>query len=121
GAHFDLLGTHVSWRADELIRSRNAGLNANLLVRGLGNAKINDFGNWFTVLFGDKDVRRLEVAVNDAFLMRVLDGVTNLNEQFQSLVNGQILLIAVICDGNTAHQFHYEVRPSRFRRPGVEH
>ncbi len=32
----------------------------------------------------------------------------------------QIVLIAVVRDGNAAHQFHHEIGPARVRRPRIE-
>ena len=39
------------------------------------------------VVFCDQNIRRLEVAMDDTFLMRVLYGMTDLREQLQPLVN----------------------------------
>ena len=50
--------------------------------------------------------------MNDALLMRMLDGVANLCEQFQPLLCGEIILVAVLRDFDPAHQFHDEVRPA---------
>jgi hypothetical protein len=56
-------------------------LVAELLSDGFGYAKINNFG---PVMRGDDDVGRLDVAVDDAFLVGVLDGGTNLAEEFET-------------------------------------
>jgi len=39
----------------------------------------------------------------------------------KSLQRRQIILIAVVRDGNTAHQFHHKIRPPRVGCPRVEH
>ncbi len=59
--------------------------------------------------------------MNDAFLVRVLDGLANLNEQIQPFMGGKIVLVAVIGDFDAAHQFHDEIRPAGVRRAGVQH
>lgn len=59
--------------------------------------------------------------MNDPFLMRVLDRMTNLREQFEPLVRTEIILVAVIRDFNPAHQFHHKERSARFRRSGIKH
>jgi hypothetical protein len=59
--------------------------------------------------------------MDDAFLMRVLDGSTNLNEQIKPFPGGEVILVAVIRDLDAPHQFHDEIRPAGFRRAGVQH
>ena len=49
----------------------------------LGDAEINHLGHRHAVVQGDQDVRWLDVAMNDAFLVRMLDGMANLDEQFE--------------------------------------
>ena len=58
--------------------------------------------------------------MNDAFLMGVLNGMTNVDEETQPLNRRQIVLIAVVRDGNAAHQFHHEVGPAGVGGAGVE-
>ena len=58
------------------------------------------------VVDGDEDVRRLDVAVDDALLMRVLNRAANLNEEIQPLGSREIALVAVIGNFYAAHQFH---------------
>jgi hypothetical protein len=69
-----LLGTHVGGRADELFKRGEERLIGQPPRRGLGDAEVNHLGNGHAVVDGDEDVRGLDVAVNDAFLVRVLDG-----------------------------------------------
>src|SRR3954452_13300435 len=58
--------------------------------------------------------------MDNALLMCVLDGVTNLREKFQPLFGGKIILIAVVRDFNAAYQLHHEVRPPRIGGTAVE-
>src|SRR5262249_5500560 len=56
-----------------------------------------------------------------ALLMRVLDGAANLNEKIEPFARGKVILLAIVCDLDTAHQFHDEVRAARLGRAAVEH
>ena len=49
------------------------------------------------------------------------DGLADLDEQLQPLPGGELVLVAVLRDGNAVDQFHHEVGPARLGRPGVEH
>jgi len=72
------------------------------------------------VLPGDEDIGRLEFAVNHSFLVGVLDGLADLDEQIQSRACRQVKLIAEVRDPGTPHEFHHEKRPSRFGCAGIE-
>jgi len=48
----------------------------------------------------DEDVRGLEVAVDDPFLMGVLDGLANRNEQLQPLAGRELMVVAELRDRN---------------------
>ncbi len=45
-----------------------------------------------------------------AFLVRMLDAVAQLDEQFEAVADRQALPVAIADDGFTAHIFHREVR-----------
>ncbi len=70
---------------------------------------------------GHQDVRRLDVAMDDAFLMGVLYRSANLDEQFEPLPRIEPPLVAELGDRNAANQFHDEVGVAAVRRTGVEH
>ena len=42
--------------------------------RRLGDAEVDDLGHGHAVVQRDENIRRLDVAVNDALLVRVLNG-----------------------------------------------
>ena len=65
-------------------------LSVSCASRRLGDAEINHLGHRHAVVHRHQDVRRLDVAVNDPFLVRVLDGLANLDEQLQPCAGGQI-------------------------------
>src|SRR6185503_9795163 len=56
-----------------------------------------------------------------ALLVRVLDGGTNLHEQVEPRLGGEVILAAVFGDANPLHELHDEVRPAGPGRAGVEH
>ncbi len=69
---------------------------------------------------GDHDVGRLDVAVDDPFLMRVLDRRTHLTKERESLARAESGLVAVLGDGDSLHELHDEERTSLVRRARVE-
>ena len=58
--------------------------------------------------------------MDDAFLVRVLDGVANFHEQLQPLLRGESVHVAVVGDGHAFHQLHHEIGPARGGRSAVE-
>ncbi len=47
----------------------------------------------------DQDVAGLQVTMNDAFLVAVMDGVADLAEQLEPLARAELLLLGVLRDG----------------------
>lgn len=70
-----LLGAHVFQRTDELPELREHRLVCQLLTGSFGDAEIDDLGNGLLIVFGDKHIRWLDVAMDDRFLVRVLNSV----------------------------------------------
>jgi len=58
-------------------------------VDGLGDAEADDLGNSHRTSGRDQDVRRLDVPVDDAFLVGMLNRLADLNEQLQPLAGGK--------------------------------
>ncbi len=71
-------------------RTRVQRLFGQRLVRGLGDAEVDDLGHWLVIVHGDQNIGRLEVAMNDALLMGVLDGLADVDEQLQPLARRQL-------------------------------
>ena len=69
----------------------------------------------------DQHVAWLDVAMNDPLLMGVLDGLADLYEQFQPRLYGQLVLVAILGNWDTANQLHDEIWPARIGRSGIEH
>ena len=79
--HFGLLWTHVCRSPDELLEPCEHGLISELDVGGrFGDAKVDYLGDGHAIMQRDEDIRGLDVAMDDSFLMRVLNGMTNLDE-----------------------------------------
>ena len=81
-----LFGTHVERRPDHLIETRVERLVGPLLAHRFGDAKVDDLGHRRAVMHFDQQITRLQIAVDHAFLMRMLHGLADRDEQFQPLV-----------------------------------
>lgn len=86
-----------------------AGVNrlvGQVVMQSFGYTEVDDFDNSAVICLCHHDVGRLEIAMNDAFLVRVLHGVADIDEQFQTLAIGQLFGIAKFGDGGTVNKFH---------------
>ena len=119
--HLRLLGAHVQRRADHLREVREQRLLGELLTRRLGDAEVDHLRHRHAFVQRDQHVRRLDVAVDDAFRVRVLHGAADLHEQLQPLARRQLVSVAELGDRHAVHQLHHEVRPARVGGAGVEH
>ena len=79
-------------------------LSSGAVTSRFRDAEINHLRHRHSVVQRDQDIRRLDVAVDDALLMRVLDRVADLDEQAQPLACGELVLVAVLGDPDPAHQ-----------------
>ena len=82
-AHLGLLRAHVRRRADELLEGGEDRLvgQASGPAVALAMPKSMILGTRHPIVVGNQDVGRLDVPVNDALLVRVLDGLADLDEQ----------------------------------------
>ena len=110
--HLRLFRAHVLGRPDELALLGEDGLLRQSLVECLGHTEVDDLWNHPVFLGRDKDVGGLDVPVNDPLLVGVLDGVADLHEQLQPLLDIQPLPVAVLGDGNAGDVLHDEVGSS---------
>ncbi len=119
-AHLRLLGAHVERRAHHVGK---AGVDRPLgqpLVDRLGHAEVDDLGDRHPVVERDQHVGGLDVAVDNPLLMGMLHRMANRDEQFQTLLRREVVLVAVVGDGDAADQLHDEVGPaSRGQGVGV--
>jgi hypothetical protein len=72
-AELRLLGRHVLRRPDDLPELGEERLLREPAVRGLGDPEVDHLRHRLAVVERDEDVRRLQVAVDDALAVRVLD------------------------------------------------
>ena len=64
----------------------------------LARPKSITFGTGWPSIQADQNVRRLQIAVDDPLLMRVLHGVADLDEQLEPLLHREIGLVAIFGD-----------------------
>ena len=111
--HLRLFGRHVFGRADQLPLEGEDLLLGQRLRRRLRDPEVDDLGLGLRpVGIGDQDVSRLEVSVDDPLLVGMLDAVADAGEQIKSLLQIQLLLVAILVQRNPPNQFRHEVRSS---------
>ncbi len=116
-----LLGRHVFQRADDRPEPGDQRPVGQLWPGRLGHAEVDDLRHRLAVIEGDQHVGGLEVAVDDALLMRVLHRLADRDEQLQPLPRREVVLVAVAGDGHPLDQIHDEVRPADAGGAGVQH
>ena len=84
------------------------------------DAEIDDFGAWPAVDLRDQDVRRFQVATDDAALVGVLDRVTDVDEQLQAIPHRQAPLITPVGERLAIDEFYREARMTAADGPGGE-
>ncbi len=102
--------THVQRRTDHRGEACVDYFIGQLLPQGFGDSEVDHLDHRDTVVWCDQDIAGLEVAMNHPFLMSVLHGMADLNEQFQPLFGGQFVGIAIVGDLNATNEFHHKVR-----------
>jgi hypothetical protein len=80
-----LLGAHVGERAHQRAHVRLQGRRARLVVGQARHAEVEDLG---LAICRDQDVAGLEVAVDHALLVRVVDGVGDARREIEALAHG---------------------------------
>jgi len=120
GARVCLLGAHVLGGPDNAALFREQGSFGQRLTDGLGDAEIDDLRYRLAVLHSDQDVRRLEVPVDDALLMGVVDGQRYLAKEAKPLTDPQVVPIAVLVDREPGHELHDEVGAALLGASSVE-
>ncbi len=84
-ADVGLLRRHVGGRADPTADHGVQRAIGERLRDRLGDAEVDDLGHRLAVALGDQHVRGLEVAMEDAAPVRVLDAVADLHEELEPL------------------------------------
>ena len=91
-----LFGGHISRRAEDLSLHRHR----DLAGRSLGQTEIHDV--WFVVRV-DHDIAGFDVPVNDAGLVRVLDGAGDLGDQFRGFVLMRLMIRKPFSEVGSSH------------------
>ena len=107
------LNAHAAAPIQRVLRQRPA--------HRFGHSEVDDLRDRMVVLGSDEDVRRLQIAVDDPFLVRVLNAFAKLNEQTKPFGDREAMPVAVCGQGVAADVLHRKVRPPEIRRPGLEH
>jgi hypothetical protein len=90
-------------------------------LRGrFGHAKVDNARRRFPVDLTHQNVGRLQIAVQDGFLVRMLYAIADQHKQLQPLARGQLVLVAIVRDWNAGHVLHDEVRAALWRGAGIE-
>ena len=118
---FRLLGGHVLQRADDLPDFCVHRPLGQLLAGRLGHAEVDDLRHRFAVVERDQHVRRFEVAVDYSFLVGVLHGLADGDEEFEPFARGEVLLVTIFRDRDAFDQLHREVGAALRRGAGVQH
>ena len=86
----------------------------------LATPKSITFGTGAVVVEGDQHVGRLDVAVDDALLVGVLNRLADRDEQLQPLPRGELALITESGDRHALDQLHHEEGSAGFGRSRVQ-
>ncbi len=96
-----------------------------LLVRAesdrLGDAEIDDLRYLLPVFDRHQDVAGLQVAVDDPFLVRMLNPAADGDEQLQPFFQAERMGVAVAAERRTFDVFHRDVGAARTALAGIEH
>jgi hypothetical protein len=118
--HLRLLGRHVLERPDDQPQAREPRVLRQLRLGRLGQPEVDHLRHGLAVIAGDEHVGRLEVAVDDPLLVRVLHGLADQDEQLQPFPGREAMPVAVLGDGHALDQLHHEVRAAGRRAAGIE-
>ena len=88
---------------------------------GLGYAEIDNLGQGFVVLRRYQNVGRLQIAVNDSFLVGVMQRAAYLDEEIDAGPDSKAVLVGEFEDLNPFHQFHDQERTSSIGGTCVQH
>src|SRR5262249_9165471 len=91
------------------------------LAHRLGDAEVDHLEHRFVVAIANEHVRRLQIAMDDPLLMSMLHRLAGTEEKIESLLQRQVMLVAIASDRYPLNQFHDEIRSAGRGRPAVMH
>ena len=77
-------------------------------LKEFGGAEVEEFD--LPILAADKDIGGLKIAVDDQVLMGVFDRRTDIDEEADSVADGESAVIAILIEGDAIDVFGDEVR-----------
>jgi len=96
-------------------------LISELKAQGFRYPEVDDLGAGLPVRFGDKDVGRLEIAMDDSLLVRMLNSAADVYEELEAFLGREPARVAVIREIETFHELHREIQIARFCLSGLEY
>jgi hypothetical protein len=69
----------------------------------------------------DHHIGRFDIPVDDPFLVGVLNGLADGNEQLEALFGGKLVLVAILGDRHALNQFHDKIGPAAIGGAAIEH
>jgi hypothetical protein len=76
---------------------------------GFRDPKVDDARRRAAIEFHYKNIGRLQVAVNNRLLMRMLHSITHEVEEFQTFPDTQSFLVAILSNGHAGYILHHQV------------
>ena len=114
-------GLMYSQRADHRGRTAvNSVCSVSRWSIALATPKSITLGTGLPSCKRDQHVGRLDVAVDDPFLVGVLDRLADRRRKFAAARGRQLVVVAVLGDRHALDQFHDEVGPAGVGGAGVE-
>ena len=104
-----LFGAHIRGSAHEIPFARDHGGEGIAFGDGFGNSEIDNAWSGLAVNVGNENILWFQVAMDESFLMGVLNTCADLGEEFDALTDGKAFLIAVDGDGDAGNILHDEV------------
>ncbi len=80
------------------------------MIQGLRQPKVDDLGCGFALDGCDQNVGGFEIAMNDPFLVCMVDCLADSTEELQSILERKLVLIAVFGNREPLNPLHDEIR-----------
>ena len=119
-AHGRLFRTHGAGCADELAEPGHQGAFVETGIDRPGDAEIDHLGDRPSVLGGDENVGRLEIAMDDPLLVRRVHRAADGRQELDARPDREAPGVAIGGQRGTVDQLHREVGTSFDGRTGVE-